>query len=240
MVKFVDDDFPTHSLDLIEPELLAHFSFAQSLVSQIPPSSAPPPSYVETFTNFLSSTKGNKPLVVVGESGAGKSSLLANYLLKFYETETTLTEITEIKSPNATSPGKSNPVIPSSPSTPPSNSSPKTRSFSSPPRISSNFSKSSTQMSTSPTRSYLSNRYRKGSPSNSDNQADTSTKNNNATSSTTNTAKTETATKEIVIIPHFIGCSPTSANRYEILRKVILKLQSQLRIMKFVLVNTHI
>jgi hypothetical protein len=172
-------------------------------------------------------------LVIVGEHGLGKSTLLANYLLKFYERED------EHESEHETPDKEVSPIRISNDkaTTPPSPlpDSAKATYSSSPPRYatkpalrtSSSFSPLPHTFSpskTPPTKSYVSSRYAKTTSS------DSLTSSGH---SETNDKKRKRVEGEVVIIPHFIGCSPTSANRYEILRRVVLKLQKELNILHF-------
>lgn len=229
LVQRIEEDFPTQPLEQLDPETLSTFSYAQSLVSHIPPETILPLS--SSLSTFLSSRSGTKPLVITGESGIGKSTLLANYLLSLYKSQPA-PPTEEVSSPKSSSPPKysssaKNPILSS---TPPSSSSPLSStppSSSSPSKYGSSYKRNislSSSPTSSPYKSYLSSSARKLAAS--ANALDIPS-NNTAHGD----IKKETKKKEeVIVIPHFIGSYPTSANRYEILRKIILTLQQKLSI----------
>ncbi len=206
-------------MDHVDPELLANFSFAQSIVSHIPPFSSTLPLYNDV-ASFLDSKKGNVPLVIAGESGVGKSALLARYLLDFYEKEkkedgesTKPQEKHAASTPPTAIPTSTATSTPSSPQSPSPSASP-VKTF-----------------GTSPSK-YTPKKYQNlkditSTPS----AAQSKDKPSSAIAPPKRQAFKEKA-KSLIIIPHFIGCSPTSTNRYEILRKVIFKLHTELDILR--------
>eukprot|EP00026_Physarum_polycephalum_P000354 Phypoly_transcript_00354.p1 GENE.Phypoly_transcript_00354~~Phypoly_transcript_00354.p1 ORF type:complete len:1644 (+),score=368.57 Phypoly_transcript_00354:104-5035(+) len=234
LVQRIEEDFPTHSLELLDPELLATFSYAQSLVAHIPPNSA---ISADMLAEYVGSRSGNQPLVVVGESGVGKSTLLADYLLKIYEKQA----VEESAESDATSP------IPI-PHFSPVKTSQFGKSHGSPPKyskasfLSSSPSKpsplGSTPPKTSPLHSSSPLSYSK-TPSpkkfgrNSENDILSKIPGPNSDQGVnTNVNNVKSGHKELeeLVIPHFVGCYPTSTNRYEILRKIITTLQKKLHI----------
>jgi GTPase SAR1 family protein len=249
-VKRVEEDFPTHTLELLDPEILATFSFAQSLVSHIPPHSILPSS--ETLSSYLSSLSSKKPLVIVGESGIGKSTLLANYLLSLYSNQIPQEE-TSTQSP--TSP---KPAFGSSPPKPSFGSSP-TRFHSTykNPLLSSSPTKSSpisvplpSDPSTPKFGSYYSSKHTlTTSPAKRLEIPDENIQESvTASTPTINTPNKENIIdnnnsdknkEQVIVIPHFVGCFPSSTNRYEIIRKIILTLQKKLHILYSFLFLPH-
>ena len=234
LVQRVEEDFPTHSLELMDPEVLATFAFAQSLVSHIPPNST---LSADMLTEFLSPSSssphsGTSPLVVVGESGVGKSTLLADYLLKTYDKQAS-EESSESAPPTSDSnPSATKPSAYGKPSSSPpkygknsylSSSPSKSPLGSTPPKA--NLHSSLSAKTPSPRKLGRSSENSLLATKSPGPNLDLPTNGHNHESSIKKKKE-----QEVVVIPHFIGCYPTSTNRYEILRKIILTLQKKLHI----------